>query len=63
MSNVKATSKAIANLDRALKMNNIDLVTYHFEKDQIEAKVNAVFDDSMTCTRGTFLFSLFNFII
>ena len=52
MSNVKASTKAIANLDRALKSHNIDLVTYHYEKDKIEDRINAMVDDSFTCSRG-----------
>jgi hypothetical protein len=53
MDDVKASTKALKNLDQALKTNKIDMVTYHHEKDQIENRLNSVFDDSSTCSKGT----------
>lgn len=52
MSDVKASSKALKNLDQALKANKIDMVTYHHEKDQIETRLNSVYDDCGTRTKG-----------
>lgn len=51
MTEVKASSKAICNLDRALKQNKIDIVTYNYEKDQIENRISSLFDDGTTCSK------------
>lgn len=52
MTETKASTKAISNLDRALKQNRIDIVTYNYEKDQIENRLNSLIDDGTTCSRG-----------
>ncbi len=52
MNNSKASSKAVSNLDKALKSHKIDLVTYHSEKTEIENRIKSVFDDGSTCTKG-----------
>jgi zinc finger-containing ubiquitin peptidase 1 len=51
MTEVKASTKAISNLDQALKQNKIDIVTYNYEKDQIEMRVNSLTDDLSTCSK------------
>lgn len=52
MNNTKASAKALANLERAFKNNKIDIVTYHYEKDQIENRISSVFDDATTCSKS-----------
>lgn len=52
MNNSTASSKALFNLERAFKSNRLDHVTYEYEKGQIENKINSVYDDSKTCSKG-----------
>jgi hypothetical protein len=62
MENVKASSKAIKNLELALKHNRIDHFTFNKEKEQIENKLSSIYDDESTCTSGIrSLFALFYF--
>ena len=51
MTEVKASTKAQSNLDQLLKQNRIDMVTYSYEKDQIESRLNSLVDDGSTCSK------------
>ncbi len=52
MNNTKASTKAVSNLEKALKGHKIDLATYHNEKTEIENRIKSSFDDGSTCTKG-----------
>ena len=52
MDNVNASTKAHENLSKAFKAKKIDNLTYHTEKDLIDTRLQSVFDDDSTCSRG-----------
>lgn len=52
MNNEKASSRALMNLERALKTRRIDYLTYQNEKEQIENRISKIYDDETTCSKG-----------
>ena len=52
MNNTKASSRAIENLNFAFKRNKIDIATYHHEKELVETRLNAIYDDGLTRSIG-----------
>ena len=52
MDDTKASTKALENLNRALKESRISTLIYEYEKNQIEKQLDAVFDDDRTCSSG-----------
>ena len=52
MGDVRATTKAIENLDQALKNKNISQLVYHSEKESIERRLESVVDDNQTQSVG-----------
>lgn len=55
MNNTNASSKALINLEREFKAKRLDYLSYEHEKTQIENKLNSVYDDGKTCSKGTFV--------
>jgi len=51
MTEMKASTKAQSNLDQLLKQNRIDMITYSYEKDHIESRLNSLVDDGSTCSK------------
>ena len=52
MNNTNASSRALTNLDKALRTQRIDFLTYEAEKTRIEEQIECVFDDAKTCSNG-----------
>ena len=52
MADVRATTKAIENLDQALKNKKITQLVYHSEKESIEKRLESVVDDNQTQSAG-----------
>ncbi len=51
MNDSRANETAMANLDRALRTQHMDLVTYHHYKDQVDTLLSSVNDNGQTCRR------------
>jgi len=52
MNDSKASTRAVENLNFALKGNRIDMVTYRHEKEQIEKRINSIYDDCLTKSKS-----------
>lgn len=52
MNNTNASSRALMNLEKALRASRIDRLTYENEKSCIEDQISRIYDDSKTCSNG-----------